>query len=105
MRVEEILKDKQTACRSVSTPNEVTFTTEEIETLTNRVSLNVFRMSNAPDSSIKPCSTLNTCFQKIQEEDNLYRVLEFCAKKNRVCQSTIYSIFNFLGTEQEDLYE
>ena len=102
MRVEDLLLEKQKECKSASAPNEVTFTTEEIEVLTDRVALNVFRMSNAPNLNFSPCETLNDCFQQIQTGENLYRVLEFCAKKNRVCQSAVYSIFAFLEKSKED---
>lgn len=102
LRVEDLLLEKQRECRSASAPNEVTFTTEEIEVLMDKVALNVFRMSNAPNLNFSPCETLSDCFQQIQIENNLYRVLEFCTKKNRVCQSTVYSIFAFLEKSKED---
>lgn len=94
MKIADILADKKEQLMETGNPLAVTFTVDDINALADVNQLRMLKISLPFPSEFEQSGDLFECTRSILDGDSDYRVLEFCALKNKVLVGPIKQVFS-----------
>ena len=94
MDIKEILNNKKEDLLESGNPLSVSFTLDEINTLSDVNELRKLKLSLTFPVDFECSADLFACTKKILEGDSDYRVLEFCILKNKVLRLPVTQVFS-----------
>ena len=99
LTIQNILDSKREELLKTGNPLCVQFTLDEVDELADVNSLREYKLRHTFPEKYECTNDLFLCAQKILEGENNYRLLEFCALKNRVLIAPFAQVFRkvFVG--------
>lgn len=82
MSITEVLQAKQQEIRAKGLPEQVVFSSKEINTLADVVALRKFKMTTPGYENFEISRNVLDCVRRVCLEDSLFLVLEFCVRRN-----------------------
>lgn len=95
--IEKILIEKRDALLASGDALVVNFTVKDINILSDSDQLRLLKLTVPFPEDYKTSKDLFSCADAILRDKELYKVLEFCIKRNRVLQEHVLKVFPKLG--------
>lgn len=94
MEIKDILLNKREQLMRTGNPCDVTFTLDEINTLSDLNALRCFSIREPFPEDFVRTNDPFTCASAIIQGDSIYRIMEFCLIKNRALKNAIPVVFS-----------